>query len=266
MVRFVFILIFILQFLLADATAQYGEVITINDSTYQLHSLLLEREPNFKVLEGRLPKSTSSALWRNYIGFWKIQNDSLFLDSVCTIINGEFTPVKIDDIYGQYKTSNGYFASWVNIPLTVCYGNIIHYVHMGWQSVFENNDTYNVRNGIAKLTESKKARILFEKISDGQYHKIMEKFPYHQFPFITQRVTVTGSYDKFNIDNIPIHFNVEILDGPQLNEEQTSALKAKISEFIVANKLIPCYMMGEQCVTSQYTQSFPFNKHNKTTK
>lgn len=266
MKRFCFILILVIHALFAGATAQYSEVITIKDSTYQLCNLLLENGPNFQKLQKRLPQQTSTALWRNYIGHWKIQNDSLFLDSVCTFVDGKIKAIKIDDIYHQYKTPTGYFASWVNTPLNVRYGNLVLYIHMGWESIYENNDIYNVKNGIAELAQSEKAKSIFKDLGDIKMSRIIQAFPYQKFPGITTRIMVNGSYDKFDKNGIPTHFNANIiprnkLKGP-IDEAELSQLKEEISKFIVENKLFPCYMVGNKHFTASYTCPFPFDKYN----
>ncbi len=262
MKKFYFILLLVIHALVVNATAQYSEVITINDSTYQLCNLLLENEPNFKKLQRRLPQQTTTALWRNYIGHWKIQNDSLFLDSVCTFVDGKIKAINIDDIYHPYKTPTGYFPSWVNSPLSVRSGNLVLYIHSGWDSIYENNDTYNVKNGIAKLTRTEKARSIFKDLGDIKMSRTIQTFPYHKFPEITTRVMIKGSYDKFDKNGIPTHFNTIIISNTKIEESELSRLKEEISQFVVANQLFPCYMIGNKHVTAPYTWPLAFDKHN----
>ena len=65
----------------ALSTAQIPEKINDNGIEKNLTKCLLELDSvSFSLLKERIPKQmTSTALWRNYIGHWKIKNDSLFL-------------------------------------------------------------------------------------------------------------------------------------------------------------------------------------------
>ncbi|MDE6267200.1 MAG: hypothetical protein K2M07_07625 [Muribaculaceae bacterium] len=147
--------------LVGFATAQYSEVMYDGGSRKFLCTLLLEGDStSFPRIKERLPQGvTSTALWRNYIGYWKIKNDSLFLDSVLVMDGSDnFRPIDIDDIYAPKQTPSGYFADWVNDSLRVVSGEIVNYIHMGWASQWENEEFITVENGIVKKRVCKNHR------------------------------------------------------------------------------------------------------------
>ena len=68
----------------AFATGQITEKIVDYGVGKGMATYLLELDSvSFSTLKGCIPnRLTSTALWRGYIGHWKIERDSLFLDSV----------------------------------------------------------------------------------------------------------------------------------------------------------------------------------------
>lgn len=92
----------------------------------------------------------SSACWREYIGTWEIKNQKFYL------VNLE----------GRYKLSenNPIFADWFTGTLRIPQGKMLHYVHMGYGSVFERELYTKIENGI--VTKS--------KIIDNQNNNVNE--------------------------------------------------------------------------------------------
>ena len=141
---------------MAFPTGQIPERINDRGVSKDLAVCLLERDKStFPILKDRIPtEASSTALWRNYIGCWKIQNDSLFLDSILVPNPAEdypgFVPAKIDDIYGARRTPSGYFADWVTDTLRVVSGDIVRYRHMGWASDWAKEEYIPVEGGRVK--------------------------------------------------------------------------------------------------------------------
>lgn len=103
------ILLIFVTVVTAFATGQITERINENGIDKGLAGRLLELDDSsFSKLKERIPAGmVSTALWRNYIGHWKIKNDSLFLDSVLVSDNSSdtlrFIPAVIDDIYAARR-------------------------------------------------------------------------------------------------------------------------------------------------------------------
>ena len=81
----------------------------------------------------------STACWRAYIGTWEIKNDKFYL------VNLE----------GRYKlnSESAILADWFTGTLRIPQGEMLHYVHMGYGSVFEQELHIKIENG--KVTKSK---------------------------------------------------------------------------------------------------------------
>lgn len=157
--------------LVGFATAQFCELIYDGGVSKYMCSLLLELDSTAfpKIKDRLLLGMTSSALWRNYIGCWKIKDDSLFLDSILVCQGSDkYRPIVIDDIYATNKTPSGYFANWVSDSLRVVSGGIIKYVHLGWASKWENEEFIEVENGIVKNRRCYNTRVVNKGIREDQ--------------------------------------------------------------------------------------------------
>jgi len=81
----------------------------------------------------------STACWRQYIGTWEIKDKEFYLVS----------------IEGRFKLSGNtpVFADWFTGTLRILQGKMLHYVHMGYGSVFERELHIKIEKGI--VTKSK---------------------------------------------------------------------------------------------------------------
>ena len=76
----------------------------------------------------------STACWRGYVGTWELKDSKLYLKS----------------IKGRYKLEGDdlLFADWVSCVLRIPDGEMLHYVHMGFGSVFEFENHIKIEDGI----------------------------------------------------------------------------------------------------------------------
>ncbi len=76
----------------------------------------------------------STACWRQYIGTWELKDGKLYLV----------------DIRGLYKkiSEAPIFADWVTTVLRVTSGELLEYVHMGFETVYEFENHIKIENGI----------------------------------------------------------------------------------------------------------------------
>ncbi|WP_049782358.1 hypothetical protein [Pseudoxanthomonas suwonensis] len=81
----------------------------------------------------------STACWREYVGTWVLDNGRLFLWR----------------LEGKYRLQNPdpLFASWYSGTLVVPDGRLVHYVHMGFGSIYEREIHITVANGLVTHTE-----------------------------------------------------------------------------------------------------------------
>ncbi|GAP62533.1 hypothetical protein ARMA_0956 [Ardenticatena maritima] len=85
------------------------------------------------------PIITSTACWRGYIATWEIKNGKFYLV----------------DIEGRYKltTDTPIFADWFSGVLRIPLGNMLHYVHMGFASVYEEELYIKIEKGVVVATK-----------------------------------------------------------------------------------------------------------------
>lgn len=76
----------------------------------------------------------STACWRQYIGTWELKDGYLYL-------------VRID---GRFKLNSPepLFADWVTAVLRIPDGELLHYVHMGFGSVYAFETHLKIENGV----------------------------------------------------------------------------------------------------------------------
>jgi hypothetical protein len=81
----------------------------------------------------------STACWREYIGTWEIKDNKFYL------VN----------LKGRYKLNSEsvILADWFTGTLRIPQGEMLHYVHMGYGSLFEKELHIKIENG--KVTKSK---------------------------------------------------------------------------------------------------------------
>lgn len=81
----------------------------------------------------------STACWREYIGTWEIKDGKFYLVGVV----------------GRFRLTGGepLLADWFTGVLRVTRGEILHYIHMGYGSVFEEELHITIRKGIVKGTK-----------------------------------------------------------------------------------------------------------------
>ena len=93
-------------------------------------------------------KFVSSGCWRGYIGTWEIKEGKFYLV----------------DIKGKYKLvgDSPIFADWFSGVIRIPRGELLHYVHMGFGSVFEEELHVKIEKGIVQK----------KKLIDNRHKKV----------------------------------------------------------------------------------------------
>ena len=86
----------------------------------------------------------STACWRQYLGTWEIKDGVLYLNH----IEGRF----------QLLGNEPLLADWVTGVLRIPRGEVLHYVHMGFGSVYEEDLLIELKNG----------RVISERMIDNR--------------------------------------------------------------------------------------------------
>ena len=162
------VLISIFSFIKVFATAQYPDKIVYNNKEYSLLTNPLEKY--FEKNEEKRPKGgvISTALWRGYVATFEIVENQLFVKDIQIQIwnensdNAEWKSV-ISEVFPE---TNERKISWFSGLLTLPYGELINYVHMGYGSTYENYILIEIIKGTA--TKSK-------NLSFKEYENFKEK-------------------------------------------------------------------------------------------
>lgn len=200
------IILLLCFFLQANATGLSGDVISFNGESWTLmakpiniDSILYERVMNFLPHNRRV----STADWAGYTAYWKIQNNYLCLqrievcvydktirkDSILTY-NTQALQVPFSPFYENGRIE----ARWLNgdFHFRAGKGDLIRYVHFGFDRNMETERILHIRNGEVLNTTTyhnfKKSGL---NISDAP-KEIISKFPWERFPqYKGQRIIYT---------------------------------------------------------------------------
>ena len=244
----------------ALSTAQIPEKINDNGIEKSLTKYLLELDSvSFSLLKERIPKQmTSTALWRNYIGHWKIKNDSLFLDSVLVMDTAcdtfRFVPAKIDDIYSSRRTPSGYFADWVTDSLRIVSGDMIKYVHMGWNSEWKTEEFITVEGGVIKKRVQYNNRIVNPVKNDNStFKKLIDSL---NLGYVPGAITLSLKYTGFDENGTPTGYKVEIMRSSGDTAVDNKAMRA-MSDLKVLQSILPVYYIQGQYKSPERTFKIP---------
>jgi hypothetical protein len=126
-------------------TAQIGEILIYNGKENIMESEPLN-EYIFKLKKEDQPKFPirETACWRGYCGKWEIKDNKLYLIGL-----------EIQDYIGV-KSGVGYifpgqeqvFAEWYTGLLSLPQGELLEYVHLGYESIYEENLILEIKNGV----------------------------------------------------------------------------------------------------------------------
>lgn len=91
--------------------------------------------------------ATSTALWRGYVGTWRIENERLYLVELSAHVEADDQKkdVGLDALFPDYP--NGVFAHWYTGVLRCTSGALLQYVHGGFHSVYERDIFIPVQRG-----------------------------------------------------------------------------------------------------------------------
>ena len=125
-------------------TAQFAEVLIYEGEHLSMCSNPLEE---YFSRGGMRPefRSTSTALWRGYVGTWKIIDGRFYLIK----LDGELEDgrdVDLSTLFPEFPTR--VFAHWYSGKIRIPQGKRIEYVHMGYGSTYEKDILLDIENGV----------------------------------------------------------------------------------------------------------------------
>lgn len=217
-----------------SATVQHCEMLNYNGENVQLYSLLLElNDELYRDVKKRLPKGYRSSLWRNYIGHWKIENDSLFLDSIAVFKDDKLKALNIDDLVLKYRLPDGrIFCSWVSDTLKMGKGKSLIYE----LSIYTNELHVTMNNGIVHSTKSITNRAIYSEFNNN-IDTLSTYFPFEKYPSIDNIILYVKPI-AFDVYGDPINYNVNIVRShKECNEGIKEDIESEIKQIFKIHKL-----------------------------
>lgn len=119
---------------------------------YKGQNLLMSSTPlsQYFAMGGYNPglRSFITSNWRGYIGTWEILDNRLYLVELRGTVfadEGE-REVSLKDIFPDYPKR--VFAHWYTGSLRIPEGELLEYVHMGFQSTYESDLLLEIEKGV----------------------------------------------------------------------------------------------------------------------
>lgn len=152
-----------------NATAQQPDILIYRGKAYSLHANPLEEY--FRKYPDKKPQTSivSTANWRGYVATFEVIDSTLFLRDIEIEYNDGKNRLRNKSVMDEVFPGQKVVAlEWFNGLLTLPYGEVLEYVHMGYSSAFENYTILEIRLG--NLTKAKDFRYEdYIKFKDKQF-------------------------------------------------------------------------------------------------
>ncbi|MBM4153329.1 MAG: hypothetical protein FJ220_07405 [Kiritimatiellaceae bacterium] len=133
----------------ALATAQYPDKLLYDGKEYGLHTNPMEQY--FRAYPEKKPSDgvRSSALWRGYVATFEIKTNTLILKDIEVMVWSENCRLTSWKSVKDRIVTNGedLVVDWFTGLLVLPYGETVKYVHMGYDSTYENYIVLEVKAG-----------------------------------------------------------------------------------------------------------------------
>ena len=147
--RIFIIILFIYSSLLVKATEQIHDLLILKSDTIYIDKFPLEiLSEQDSIIAKRLNDTTCllSDCWRQYIGIWKIENDSLFLIALKDCCDNKEIP--LNNVFNESEIKNGkVFANWYSDNIKSGFGKWLAFDEVNWQNIYEKNIELEIVNG-----------------------------------------------------------------------------------------------------------------------
>ena len=128
------------------STAQIGDVLLYQGEEHYIHSNPLEDYFIEHENKPYLPMYCT-AYWRGYVAYFEVKDDFLYLNKVIkgTCIFEEPEEIPLSYIFPRQE--GPIKADWYSGTIRIPQGEVIHYIHMGYLSIYEKDLCLKFENG-----------------------------------------------------------------------------------------------------------------------
>jgi hypothetical protein len=120
------------------ATAQLPDYLIYGGEKYALATNPMEAY--FKKFPNRRPRPVMTALWRGYVATFEIIQNELWVVNIDAFGQGNITAQCLD---GKDRIKVDWFSGALVMPR----GEILHYVHLGYESIYEYYKLIEIQRG-----------------------------------------------------------------------------------------------------------------------
>lgn len=185
---------------------QYCPLFDLDTLIYQAIEKRIEVDPeHIRVM--------STGLWRGYVGYWSIQDDYLYLDSVQVCIDVTDTHEKVyryygyedlKDILSAYCRDGRIRADWVtrdSVRVNDYRSERLLYAHIGFSSRFSKELFCSFRNGLL-CSLCYKNHLFHDGTPFGEDERssLATSFPYDKFPELKGRGVISIYIRDIQVD------------------------------------------------------------------
>ena len=240
---------FLFLALFAHATGQTGDVIFIDGARWKLLGKPIDLDAAlYHELIDVLPEDRPvvSSNWDGYTGYWSIQQDVLYLDSVrCEYydieiqgMKGESVPsVVLLNVFNNYVDGDRIMAGWLTGEIRVATGKVIYYLHDAFERNYEEEMTLNIDKGEVTGRKEHHNHVVdgfsFDKFNLANNEELREMFPLHieRYPELVneERIVFCIRRARVDVQGNLVECEVKVIrpnDNPLLAAEIAESLKA----------------------------------------
>ena len=231
------------------ATGQDGDIIYIDGKQWILlgkpvyADSVLRNDLMTALPEGR---SVTTANWDGYTAYWSISQGELCLDSIKYDLYDKATKLSHTErmpsdimlrMFKKYVDGNRIVASWFDNDIRVASGEVIYYVHGGYERNYEYEQIISIDHGKLKGKQAYHNYVVdgfsLDYSSPDFQAQLREKFPLHieNYPDLAnvKRIVFSIKRARVNAERHLVECEVKVLkpaDNQRLAAEMAALLKA----------------------------------------
>ena len=189
------VILLLCLFLQAKATGLSGDILSLHGERWGLMAKPIDMDSAlYKRWMDFIPDNhcVSTGNWEGYTAFWEIQNDCLCLQRIEVCVYDETSRKDSTLIYhaedlqtpfSAYYNKNGSIeARWLSGEFRAGRGDLVRYVHSGFDRNMETECVLRIKNGkVIDTTTYHNYKTPSLRLIEAQ-DEIMRKFPWERFP------------------------------------------------------------------------------------